>query len=624
MGKIGKTILIFFMLTVFCGRAFGQTRIDTLSMKLDSLSKQIRGLNHNVDLSVNNLPLKEFIRNMANLTRLNIDAQDNLNQPVTNNFSEVSAKNILLYLAKMYNLDLSFTGNIIHIRNYKEKPKPYIPKEIEVSYDSTSKLLTLDLKNDSLYRVARKITSLTHQNIIFNKDVGNRQISGYLLKENIKNALENLALSNNLILNDGQNGTFELVANPKNGRGRGTLGRLNVSGQFRYRINGKQHLDIFGAKVNVGQVIEFISQKLHLNYFIDPGINVTTNLNLVNVSYDEFLSDVLQRTPYTYKIEDGVYFIAKNDAEGLRETKVIQLMNRSITDLNKIIPPGIQKALSIKEFPDQNSFVVSGPTSSVKELESFVKKIDKVVPMVIIEVLIVDNQTDYTVASGITAGVSQTPPQSGGTLFPGVNYTLSSGSINKLLNSFNGFGVVNLGKVNPNFYITIQAMEDQGILKVRSTPRLSTLNGQEAKMTIGNTEYYRDKQTNFIVNQSTQQTTVSQYKPVNADFKISILPMVSGNKEVTLKISVDQSNFTSRISEQAPPGQIYRDFTSIVRAKNNDMILLGGLEEKTRKETNRGFPLLSRIPILKWIFSNKNREKKIDRLNIFIKPTVIY
>ena len=99
--------------------------------------------------------------------------------------------------------------------------------------------------------------------------------------------------------------------------------------------------------------------------------------------------------------------------------------------------------------------------------------------------------------------------------------------------------------------------------------------------------------------------------------------MVSGNQDVTLNIEVIQSDFTDRISEFAPPGSVSREFKSLIRIKDQEMILLGGLEEKEIRETRSGTPLLSRIPVLNWIFSAKSRSKVKSKLNIFIKPTII-
>ena len=624
MNKLIKRILILLLFTIFHSVGIAQTRIDSLSIKLDSLSLQIKGLNQNLDLSVSNLPLKEFVRNVANLTNLNINMEDDLNQQVTNNFVGVPAKDILLFLCRVYSLELTFTGNIIQVKRFVKDPVAYVPKEVKVYYDSVNKLLTLDLKNDSLYIVARKLTKFTKKNIVYTNDVGKKRISGYILNLDLKSVLEKLAISNTLKIEEIDDAFVVNIEAVENQSTRNNGSKQNSRGDFQYKINGKEHIDIQGVNVDVGQAIEQISKKLNVNYFIDTEIKANTNLNLVNVSYDDFLTDILQRTPYSYMLEDSIYFVGKKDAEGLRVSKVIQLMNRSVIKLSEVIPDGIKKDMGIKEFPNLNSLIVSGSSANILELERFLLQIDKVVPLILIEVLIIDNQSNYTVSTGIEAGVSPEPVESGGKIFPGVDYTLSSQSINKLLNSFNGFGVLNLGNVNSNFYVSIKALEDAGLIKVRSTPKLATLNGQEASLTIGNTEYYLEERTNFIVNTTTQQMTSSQYKAVNADFKISILPIVSGNSEITLNITVEQSNFTTRISTEAPPGQISRNFTSSVRVKNNEMILLGGLEEKSNKETNSGVPLLSRIPILKWIFSSKTNESKTKKLNIFVKSTVVY
>ncbi|MGM0528963.1 MAG: hypothetical protein ACQERS_11190 [Bacteroidota bacterium] len=84
-----------------------------------------------------------------------------------------------------------------------------------------------------------------------------------------------------------------------------------------------------------------------------------------------------------------------------------------------------------------------------------------------------------------------------------------------------------------------------------------------------------------------------------------------------------QSDFTERISTTAPPGKVERTFKSQIRVKNEEMILLGGLEENRSSKTSSGVPWLSKIPILKWLFSSRNEDKSKSKLNIFIKPTII-
>ena len=166
-------------------------------------------------------------------------------------------------------------------------------------------------------------------------------------------------------------------------------------------------------------------------------------------------------------------------------------------------------------------------------------------------------------------------------------------------------------------------MEDQGLVKIRSTPKLATLNGHEATLKIGKTEYYLEEISNYNYSQSTHQTLTKQYKPVNADMTLTVKPYVSGDEQITLDINLGQSDFTTRIAQNAPPGMVTRSFTSTIRVRNGEMILLGGLEEKSSNETASGVPWLSRIPVLKWFFSNRTKSSSKSKLNIFIKPIII-
>jgi type IV pilus assembly protein PilQ len=292
----------------------------------------------------------------------------------------------------------------------------------------------------------------------------------------------------------------------------------------------------------------------------------------------------------------------------------------------EFIPAELKKGVDIKTFSDLNGLIVSGSQPRINELEAFLRQIDLVVPLIHIEVIIADVRKSNTVTTGISAGLGTKPaPATSGGLVPQVDLALNANTINALLSGVSGLGIINLGSVTPNFYLTIKALEEQGALKIRSTPQIATLNGHEAKLKVGSTVYYLEVQNNLINNVG--NTTVSQsqqYKSLDADLSITINPQVSGDEQITMSIGVTQSSFTERISETAPPGKLNRDFQSLVRVKNGEMIMLGGLEENSNSASGKGLPLISRVPVLKWIFGNRSKSKSESKLTIFIKPTIIY
>lgn len=290
-----------------------------------------------------------------------------------------------------------------------------------------------------------------------------------------------------------------------------------------------------------------------------------------------------------------------------------------------ILPDEIKSDLDIRVDYELNSFYVSGPSANINRFKKFIKEIDKPVPVILIEVMIIEVKKSATVETGISWGIGEKPINTQGKLFPEADVTLGAHTVNKIIGGFDGFGSFNIGQVIPEFFANIKAMEANGSLKIRSTPKLSTLNGHRATLSIGETTYYVVTNQNYFGSQIPATSEIRNYEPIDAELAISIKPLVSGNGQVTLDIHVIQSDFNGeRIEKDAPPGLTSREFSSIIRMQNQDLAILGGLEEKIKNDTGNGVPVLARIPVIKWLFSQRKREDTKQKLTILIKPTVIY
>jgi type IV pilus assembly protein PilQ len=227
--------------------------------------------------------------------------------------------------------------------------------------------------------------------------------------------------------------------------------------------------------------------------------------------------------------------------------------------------------------------------------------------------------------TGISWGIGEGTVSTSGNIFPEADMTLGAQTVNKIIGGFDGFGSFNIGQVVPEFFAKIKALEANGNIKIRSTPKLSTLNGHRANLSIGETTYYVVTNQNFFGSQVPTTSEVRNYAPIDAELGVNIKPLVSGDGQVTLDINVIQSDFSGeRIEEDAPPGLTSREFSSIIRMQNQDLAILGGLEEKIKNDSGSGVPLLARVPVIKWLFSKRKREDTKQKLTILIKPTVIY
>ena len=168
-------------------------------------------------------------------------------------------------------------------------------------------------------------------------------------------------------------------------------------------------------------------------------------------------------------------------------------------------------------------------------------------------------------------------------------------------------------------------LEEAGKIVLRSTPRLSTLNGHKAVLKSGEVKYYKESQVNIIGTQNPLQSESYLWKNVEADFILDITPYVSLDSTITMTINLSQDEFTATDQDDkyAPPGIATRSFNSIIKVKNREMVLLGGIEKNIRNNSSRGLPFIARVPVLRAIFGKTNKQKTDSRLNIFIRPTIL-
>lgn len=633
---VKKYFLLILFSVFFVGNVSAQDRFTEIENKLKELSKDNLGLNEKVDLSLNGVAISDLIRGIATTNNLNISVDPGLNTKIVNNFSNVSVLDVLMFLCKKYDLDISFIGNIMSISQFVAKATPikYIPKQPKVTYASSTNSLSMDLSNDSLVYVAKEITKVSGKNVVFSPDLNGKLVNGFIQNTVFPSAMEKFAFANDLKITPSNDNFYliekaEQLTGTNNNKNRAS-GFNNVGNSSQtanglsIKTDGKL-ITLEAANQQISEILSAVSKEMKNSYFLFNEPKGVTSLNIVNASYDDFLNLLFNGTDYTFKKEGLIYLIGDRNLEGLRSTKVLTLKHRTVDKMIDLIPSELKKGLDVKMFKDLNSFIVSGSQPRMAELEAFLRDVDRVVPVVSIEVMIVDVRNSHTVSSGIKAGLGKAPTTTGGDVFPELNLNLGAGSINSIIDGINGLGIVNLGNVTPNFYLSLQLMEANGDLEIQSTPLLSTLNGNEAKMSIGETRYYVENNSNIIQTQGTTTVNTQVFKPLTADFSMTINPVVSGDEQITLDITVKKQSFTEQTAgKNGPYGTTTRDFQSLIRVKNQEMIMLGGLDEVSKDESSSGVPVLSRIPIIKWIFSSRTKKKSKSKLTIFIKPTVIY
>lgn len=184
-----------------------------------------------------------------------------------------------------------------------------------------------------------------------------------------------------------------------------------------------------------------------------------------------------------------------------------------------------------------------------------------------------------------------------------------------------------------NFSSFIELLSTQGKVNVLSSPRIATVNNQQAIIKVGNDEYFvTGINSNVITSTAIATANNVQLTPFFSGISLDVTPEISHHGAVILYIHPTVSKVTTQISTFTVSGQTstiplafsqIRESDTVVRALSGQVVVIGGLmKTETSTEVYRT-PLLGRIPLLGQLFTQRQRIRQKTELVILLRPIVI-
>lgn len=186
-------------------------------------------------------------------------------------------------------------------------------------------------------------------------------------------------------------------------------------------------------------------------------------------------------------------------------------------------------------------------------------------------------------------------------------------------------GVLALGAAGTEVALSdiMQAIAEQGDVKVLSSPTISTLNNQKAIIRVGNQDVF------FITGAISTQYTVTQIiQPMTIDIGIilDVTPQIAEDGTIIMNI---HPSITDKTGEKTTPDGkstfpllSVRETDTTVRVRDGQTIIIAGLMQEKIEEHYTGVPVLGSIPLLGGLFRYKTGTKRNSELVIMITPTL--
>ena len=187
-------------------------------------------------------------------------------------------------------------------------------------------------------------------------------------------------------------------------------------------------------------------------------------------------------------------------------------------------------------------------------------------------------------------------------------------------------GVTGLVGVTHSFDVIVHALESTGRFRVTSRPMIFTSNNRAAVISSGesvavpstiNSSYgYGTAGTGLV--------STANVDYIDVALKLSVLPLINSEGEVTLKITQEANNISgsTNISGNDIPTVTTRSIDTTVSVANEATIVLGGLVSEQKQTTKSGIPILHRIPLIGPLFGSTKKTLQRTELIVLIRPTV--
>jgi len=184
-----------------------------------------------------------------------------------------------------------------------------------------------------------------------------------------------------------------------------------------------------------------------------------------------------------------------------------------------------------------------------------------------------------------------------------------------------------LSQTDTSFAFIIKALAANSDVNLLSTPSITTMDNEEAKIVVGQNVPFRTGSTVTGSQGTTNPFTTIQREDVGLTLEVT--PHINSNNLVRLLIhqevsEVDASSLTV-IGSEAAADLITnkRTIDTTILVENEEVIILGGLIRDKETQGESRVPVLGSIPGLGALFRSRTKSIEKQNLLVFLRPTVL-
>ncbi|MCK4667880.1 type II secretion system protein GspD [Candidatus Dependentiae bacterium] len=457
------------------------------------------------------------------------------------------------------------------------------------------KKITINAKDTEILEILRILSQQAGVNIVPDASVKGK-ISINLKDVTLEVALKRILEANGYTYQ--KKGNMYLVSTPKR-KG----GKLNITSDG-YNLS----CDIKSADLK--EVLNEIADKAEINIVIHGTLVGTVDARLTDVTLQEGIELLLGGTKYTLKVLDNIYIIGDSSltspaASILSSSSFIIIDHLKAEDVVEVLSD-IVPNIKVKVLKEGNAILLVGSSQDILKAIEYIDLIDIPTPVVMIEAIIVEYKAGITKDYGFST-IGKTGNFTEIEFQPGSTATATGGIIS---GSFD-----KEAWESGQFSAFLKALETENKAKIIAKPHISTLSGHEAEINVGCDQY-------FEVTTGNVETPLTSLEKIQTGVILKLKATVTGNDEIILELHPEVSDFIPT-SGSGKTATSKKKANTVVRVKDGDIIVIGGLIKRDDTFAEDRFPIAGKIPILGYFFRQFKKKDEGTELVFYIRPHIV-
>ena len=426
-------------------------------------------------------------------------------------------------------------------------------------------------------------------------------------------------------------------------------------------------LDFFETDIkNVFRILREVSKR---NFAIDKDVKGKVTLTFEKpVPWDQVLDLVLKMNQLGKVFEGNIIRVAtlvtlkKEDDFRRAKIEAELAVQKKINERKKILEPLVTEYIAISYSNAEsdilphlsnlltkdrgslsvdertNLIIITDTSDKIEQARQIVQKLDVVTPQVIIQARIVEASTNFSREIGVEwgGGVGVQPtsllpadigpntssidnavgvgPQRGYSTLGGthgyntaMNFPIASTTAGSI-----GFNFVRIAGTPLVLNAKLLAMETEGVVKIISAPKIVTLDNKMATIKQGLSYPYNKL--------DASGNTTTEFKEI--DLVLEVTPHVTPDNRISMKMKITKNDLGYIIAGQQ--SFTTKEAQTELLVNDGDTIVIGGIITTTKRHSESGFPGLSKIPIIGWLFKSKTKSERKEELLIFITSRIAH